>query len=102
MWLSDRCNVHNEHSLTFKAFMMFVIFLPFQRNLYVVLAHGKSPKNSVHRDLFKRKNPNIFRQLHPLFPSMALPWTCWGFTVPLKHPAAFYAPNGAWIGLWPN
>ena len=34
---------------------MFVTFLLFQSNLYVVLARGKSPKNSVHRDLFKTK-----------------------------------------------
>ena len=32
---------------------MFVTFLLFQSNLYVVLARGK---NSVHRDLFKTKN----------------------------------------------
>ena len=36
---------------------MFVTFLLFQSNLYVVLARGKSPKNSVHRDLFKTKTP---------------------------------------------
>ena len=38
-------------SLTFKVFVMFVTFLLFQSNLYVVLARGKGPKNSVHRDL---------------------------------------------------
>ena len=37
--------------------MMFVTFLLFQSNLYVVFACGKGPKNSIHRDLFKRKNP---------------------------------------------
>ena len=36
---------------------MFVTFLLFQSNLYVVLARGKGPKNSVHRDLFKTKTP---------------------------------------------
>ena len=41
----------------FKAFVMFVTFLLFQCNLHVVLAHGKGPKNSVHRGLFKTKNP---------------------------------------------
>ena len=42
---------------TFKAFVVFVTFLLFQSNLYVVLAGGKDPKNSVHRDLFKTKKP---------------------------------------------
>ena len=42
--------------LAFKAFVMFVIFLLFQSNLYVVLARGKGSKNSVHGDLFKTKN----------------------------------------------
>ena len=36
---------------------MFVTSLLFQSNLYVVLALEKGPKNSVHRDLFKTKNP---------------------------------------------
>ena len=36
---------------------MFVTFLLFQSNLYVVLARGKGPKNSIHRDLSKTKNP---------------------------------------------
>ena len=36
---------------------MFVTFLLFQSNLYVVLARGKGPKNSVNRDLFKTKTP---------------------------------------------
>ena len=36
---------------------MFVNFLLFQSNLYIVLAHGKGPKNSIYRDLFKTKNP---------------------------------------------
>ena len=44
-------------SLTFKAFVMLVTFLLFQNNLYIVLARGKGPKNNVHRDLFKTKNP---------------------------------------------
>ena len=37
--------------------MMFLTFSLFQSNLYVVLACGKGPKNSVHRDLFKTKSP---------------------------------------------
>ena len=36
---------------------MFVTFLLFQSNFYVILARGKGPQNSVHRDLFKTKNP---------------------------------------------
>ena len=43
-------------SLAFKAFVMSVAVLLFQSNLYIVLALGKGPKNSVHRDLFKIKN----------------------------------------------
>ena len=35
---------------------MFVIFLLFQINLYLVLAREKGHKNSIHRDLFKTKN----------------------------------------------
>ena len=68
-------------SLTFKAFMMFVTFLLFQSNLYVVLARGKGPKNNVHRDLFKTKNP---KQKNPQTPSCVL------------------RVLGAWIGLQPN
>ena len=37
------------------AFAMFLTFLLFQSNLYVVLTGGKGPKNSVHGDLFKTK-----------------------------------------------
>ena len=44
-------------SVTFKALMMFVTFLQFQNTLYVVLASVKCLKISVHRDLFKTKNP---------------------------------------------
>ena len=44
-------------SLTFKPFVMLVTFLLFQSNLYIVLARGKTPKNSVHTDLFKNKIP---------------------------------------------
>ena len=54
-------------SLAFKAFVVFVTFLLFQSKLYVVLAYGKGPKNSVQRDLFKTKNPkqkNPDTQLH--------------------------------------
>ena len=42
--------------ITFKVFVMFVTFVLFQSNLFVVLARGKGPKNSVHRDLFKTKS----------------------------------------------
>ena len=42
-------------SLTFKAFVMFVTFLPFQSNLYVVLARGKGPKNGFHKGHLKTK-----------------------------------------------
>ena len=45
-------------SHTFKTFVMLMTFLLFQRNLYVVAASGKGPKDSVHRDLFKAKNEN--------------------------------------------
>ena len=65
-------------SHTFKTFVMLVTFLPFQSNLYVVLASGKDPKNSVHRDLFKAQNPK---------------------QKPSRPPAVFYAPYGAWIDL---
>ena len=44
-------------SLTFKAFVMFLTFLLFRSNLHVVLANGRGPKNSIHRDLFKKKTP---------------------------------------------
>ena len=37
---------------------MLMTFLLFQRNLYVVAASGKGPKDSVHRELFKAKNEN--------------------------------------------
>ena len=63
---------------TFKTFVMLVTFLPFQSNLYVVLASGKGLKNSVHRDLFKAQNP---KQKNP------------------RPSAVFYAPYGAWIDL---
>ena len=60
---------------------MFGIFLLFQSNLYVVLARGKGPKNSVHRDLFKTKK-TLNKSPRP--------------------PAAFYGPYGVWIGLQSN
>ena len=60
---------------------MFVTFLPFQSDLYIVLACGKGPKNRVHRDLFKTKDP---KQENP------------------RPSVAFYAPCGVWIGLQPN
>ena len=44
-------------TLTFKAFVMFVTFLLFQSNLYIVLASGKGPKNSVLRDLLNTIKP---------------------------------------------
>ena len=72
---------HFMFSLTFKAFVMLVTFLLFQNNLYIVLARGKGPKNSVHRDLFKTKNP---KQKNP------------------RHTAVIYALLGAWVGLHPN
>ena len=68
-------------SLTFKDFVMLVTFLPFQSNLHVVLAREKGPKNSFHGDLFETKIP---KQKSP------------------RHPAMFYAPYDAWIGLQPN
>ena len=68
-------------SLTFIAFVVFVTFLQFQSNLYVVLALEKGPKNSVHRGLFKTKNP---KQKNP------------------RPPASLYMPYGAWIGLQSN
>ena len=67
--------------LTFKAFVMFVIVLLFQNTLDLVLARGKGPKNSVHRDLFDTKNP---KQKTP------------------RPSAAFYEPYSTWIGLQPN
>ena len=42
-------------SLTFKAFVMFVTIFLFRSNLYIVLARGTGPKNSIHRDLFETK-----------------------------------------------
>ena len=68
-------------SLTFIAFVVFVTFLLFQSNLYVVLALEKGPKNSFHRGLFKTKNP---KQKKP------------------RPPAAFYVTFGVWIGLQSN
>ena len=49
----------------FKAFVMFVTFLLFQGNLFVVLACGKGPKNSIHRDFFKIKTPEIKKAPDP-------------------------------------
>ena len=59
---------------------MFMKFLLFQSNLYVVLARGIGPKNSVHRSLFKTKIP---KQKTP------------------RLLAAFYGLYGVWIGLQP-
>ena len=42
-------------SLIFKVFVMFVTFLLFQSNLYIVLAPAKGPENSVYIDLFHKK-----------------------------------------------
>ena len=66
---------------------MFMTFLLFQRNLYIVLARGKGPKNSVYRDLFKTKNPKILRGLCPLSTSMALSWTHWEAHSALQTPS---------------
>ena len=41
--------VKKLNSITLKAFVMHVTFLLFHRNLYVVLARAKYPKNSIHR-----------------------------------------------------
>ena len=68
-------------SLLFKAFVMFVTFLLFQSNLYVVFACGKGLKYSVHRNLFKTKSPK---------------------QKTARLQAVFYAPYSAWIGLQPN
>lgn len=54
--------------LTFKAY---VIFVTFQSNLYVVLAHGKGHKNNVHRDLFKTE-----KTLNKIFPDSQLRFAC--------------------------
>ena len=43
-------------SLTFKAYAMFVTFLLFQSNLYVVLARGKGPRSCII-DIFARQIP---------------------------------------------
>ena len=59
-----------KFSLTFKAFLMFAAFLVLLSNLYVVLARGKSPKKSTHRDLFKTKTRNkksVDPQLYALY-----------------------------------
>ena len=64
-------------SLTFKAFVKLVTFFLFQSNLYIVLAHGKGPKNSIHRDLFKTKTS---KQKTP------------------RLQAAFYVSYSVWIG----
>ena len=45
-------------SLTFRAFVMFVTFLLFQSNLYIVLACKKGPKNSIHRYLLRQNALN--------------------------------------------
>ena len=68
-------------SLTFKAFEMFMTFLLFQSNLNVVLAHGKGLRNSIIQIFSRQKNP---KQKTP------------------RPPAAFCAPQGAWIGLQPD
>ena len=60
---------------------MFMTFLLFQSNLYVVLAREKNPKNSIHRDLFETKKT---KQKTP------------------RPSAVFHGPYGAWIGLQTN
>ena len=62
-------------SLTDKAFVMFVTFLLFQSNIYLVLAHGNGPKDSVHRDFFSTKKLNK----PPLDPQLC--FTCQAFSL---------------------
>ena len=51
-------NFPNRSRYVYFLFYFFLTtFLLFQSNLYVVLARGKGPKNSVHKDLFKTINP---------------------------------------------
>ena len=50
-------------SLSCKAFVVFMTFLMFQKNLCVVC--GKGLKYSVYRDLFKTEKPKIFWGLCP-------------------------------------
>ena len=66
-------------SLTFShSFWDVCDILFFQSNLCIVLAHGKSPKNSIHRDLFKTKTlkqkphrpPVTFYVPQPDFPKL--------------------------------
>ena len=67
-------------SLTFKAFVMFVTFLLFQSNFYIVLVHGKVLKIAFIEILVRQKTLNK----EPLEPNL------------------FYLPYGAWIGLDSN
>ena len=55
--------------------MSLVTFLLFQRSLYVVLARRKGPKNNVHRNLFKTKDPKIFQGVSRDLPPPAPPYT---------------------------
>ena len=55
-----------------------VTFLLFQSNLYIVLAHGKGPKNIIQSDFFKTEKP---KQKN------------------FRFPAVFYTPCSAWIGF---
>ena len=57
---------------------MFVTLLLFQSNLYVAIARGKRPKNSVHRDLLKTRNSKQ------------------------KTPSCILRAYSAWTGLQPN
>ena len=61
---------------------MFVTFLLFQRNLYVVLACGKGPKNSAHRYPFKTKTPSMF--------------------APRPPQTSCHVLHGTWIDFWPD
>ena len=81
---------------------MFMTFLVFQRNLDAVLARGKGLKSSVHRDLFKTKNPKILQGLHLLTLQGLCPGPAGELTAPRRLPSAFYAPSGVLISLWPN
>ena len=69
---------------------MFLTFLQIQRNLYVFLACEKGPKNSVHRDLVKIKNPKLFggSALDSLGGGLTAPH------LPPRPPTAFYELSG--------
>ena len=43
--------------LSYLKLLWYLTLLLCQSNLCIVLAHGKSPTNSIHKDLFKTKTP---------------------------------------------